>query len=180
MNERKRLRRGFVQVYTGNGKGKTTAALGLAMRAVGAGLRVYFVQFMKDFPYSELNILRTWHPQLVLQRFGNDDFVLRKEPPSDALKAEMRQALDAVRRTMQSGEFDLIVLDEILVSIHFQLFRTQQVHEFIQARPPQVELILTGRYCPQEIIQAADLVTEMKEIKHYYQQGVLARKGIES
>ena len=179
-SKRTPLAQGFVQVYTGTGKGKTTAAIGLAIRAIGAGLRVYFVQFMKNFPYSELSVLRELEPQLTLKRYGNDDFVLKKQAPSNQLLTIMHQGLEEARQTMLSGKFDLIILDEILVSIYFKLFTVNEIMQFIKDRPDRVELVLTGRYCPDEIIAAADLVTEMKEIKHYYRQGILARKGIES
>ena len=178
--KRTRLRQGFIQVYTGNGKGKTTAAIGLTMRALGAGLQVYFVQFMKNFPYSELSILQAFQPQLQLKRFGNDAFVFKKQPPSEELIIQMKEGLNEALRAMLSREFDVVVLDEVLVSIYFKIFTTDEILQFILQRPPEVELILTGRYCPEEIIERADLVTEMKEIKHYYQQGILARRGIES
>ncbi len=178
--KRTHLKRGFLQVYTGNGKGKTTAAIGLTMRALGAGLQVYFVQFMKNFPYSELSILQSFRPQLQLKRYGNDAFVFKKQPPSDELIVQMKEGLNEALQAMLSQKFDMIVLDEVLVSIYFKIFTTDEILQFIRQRPPKVELILTGRYCPEEIIELADLVTEMKEIKHYYQQGVLARKGIES
>ncbi len=179
-SKRTHLEQGFVQVYTGNGKGKTTAAIGLAMRAIGAGLYVYFVQFMKSFPYSELSVLQAFQPQLTLKRYGNDDFVLKKQPPSAELLATMHKGLADAHRAMLSGKYDLIVLDEVLVSIYFKLFSCAEIVRFIKERPNETELVLTGRYCPHEIIDSADLVTEMKEIKHYYRQGVLARKGIES
>lgn len=178
--KRSHLKQGFVQVYTGNGKGKTTAAIGLAMRAIGAGLHVYFAQFMKNFPYSELTLLQSMQPQLQLKRYGNDAFVFKKQPPSEEIIAQMQHGLNETRQAMLSEKFDVVVLDEVLVSIYFKIFTTNEIVQFIRQRPPKLELVLTGRYCPQEIIDLADLVTEMKEIKHYYQKGVLARRGIES
>ncbi len=174
------LKRGYVQVYTGNGKGKTTAAIGLAIRALGHGLKVYFAQFMKNYPYGELNILQTLAPNLVLTRWGNDAFVFKKEPPSQTLLAEMNRGLQEARQAMLSLAYDLVILDEVLVSIYFKLFTTEQLIEFIKIKPENVEVVLTGRYCPQEILNLADLVSEIKEIKHYYQRGVSARKGIEN
>ncbi len=174
------LKRGYVQVYTGNGKGKTTAAIGLAIRALGHGLKVYFAQFMKNYPYGELNILQTLAPNLVLTRWGNDAFVFKKEPPSQTLLAEMNRGLQEARQAMLSLAYDLVILDEVLVSIYFKLFTTEQLIEFIKVKPENVEVVLTGRYCPQEILNLADLVSEIKEIKHYYQRGVSARKGIEN
>lgn len=174
------LSQGFVQVYTGNGKGKTTAAIGQAIRAAGNDLRVGFVSFMKNFPYGEVRILRNLAPDITLKRFGNDGFVFKKEPPHRELIEEMQAGLKLAGDWLQNGQFDLLVLDEILVSIYFKLFTTEEVLELINRRPKTVELILTGRYCPEAILQVADLVTEMIEVKHYYQKGVTARAGIES
>lgn len=174
------LQQGYIQVYTGNGKGKTTAAIGQAIRALGHGFKVYFAQFMKDFPYGELNILRQFSPQIEIKNWGNDRFVFQKQPPSRELIEEMKRGLDEALKAMLSKQFDLVVLDEVLVSIYFKLFTTEQIVNFLTQKPKEVELILTGRYCPQEIIEMADLVTEMQEIKHYYQVGVMARKGIEN
>lgn len=175
-----KLQQGFIQVYTGNGKGKTTAAIGQAIRALGAGLRVCFVQFMKDYQYSELKILQSLSPGLKLIRYGNDAFVLQKKAPSSALIDEMKKGLNEARRLMLSGQYELIILDEILVSIYFGLFSVEDVKKILKEKPPLVEIILTGRYSPPEINDLADLVSEIKEIKHYYQKGVLARRGIES
>ncbi len=169
-----------MQIYTGNGKGKTTAAMGLALRAIGAGWRVYFVQFMKNYPYSELSVLKQLAPQLTLKRFGNDAFVFQKKPPSAQLLAEMQRGWQEARQAMLSDTYDLIVLDEICVSIYFKLLTTSQVLQLLDERPDHVELVLTGRYCPGALIERADLVTEMREIKHYYQKGIPARRGIES
>ena len=171
--------RGYIQIYTGNGKGKTTAAIGLAIRAIGAGRRVYMVQFMKNYPYSELEILRTLKPGLTLERFGNDKFVFRKKPPEQTLIDEMNRGLISAQNNMLSQKYDLIILDEILVSIYFKLFSVKQVIDFIDKKPEETELVLTGRYAPDEILDKADLVTDMAEVKHYYSQNVMARKGIE-
>ncbi len=175
-----KLKQGFVQIYTGNGKGKTTAAIGQAVRAVGRGLRVYFVQFMKDFPYGELTILEQLAPQLELHRYGTDAFVFKKEPPAEKLISEMQQGLKAAEAAMCSEQYDLVILDEILVSIYFKLFSEQEALSFVQKRPEKVELILTGRYAPESLKKVADLISEIKEVKHYYQKGVSARIGIES
>lgn len=174
-----KLKRGYIQVYTGHGKGKTTAAIGLAVRALGAGLRVFMVQFMKNYPYSELNILSALN-NFTLQRFGNDDFVLAKESPSPELLAEIKQGMRSVKDAFLSNRFDMIILDEICVANYFKLMRAEEVIELIQNKPAHVELILTGRYCSEEIIELADLVTTMQETRHYYQKGIPARKGIES
>jgi len=175
-----KLSQGYIQVYTGNGKGKTTAAIGQAIRALGAGLRVCMIQFMKDFHYSELNILENLSDQLTLYRFGDDRFVFKKEKPSAALRSEMQKGLQQARDIIRSGAYDLIILDEVCVSIYFHLLEENAVLELLNDKPAQVELILTGRYCPPSILERADLITTMQEERHYYQKGVLARKGIES
>jgi cob(I)alamin adenosyltransferase len=177
---KQKLEKGFVQVYTGNGKGKTTAAIGQAVRAAGYGLKTYFVMFMKEFPYNEVKSLERLEDLITIVQVGQDDFVYKKVPPSEEEKSKVRNGLAEVKEKMLNGEYDLIVLDEILVSIYFGLISKEEVVSFIDAKPQNVELVMTGRYCPQEIIDKADLVTEMKEVKHYYEKGELARKGIES
>lgn len=174
------LNKGFIQVYTGNGKGKTTAAIGQAIRAAGAGIKSYIIQFMKEYPYSELNSLKYLSEWITIEQKGGDDFVYKKELPSEEEKTKAGDALKKAEEYMISGSFDIIVLDEVLVSVYFKLLTTNEIISVINKKPEPVELILTGRYCPEEIIELADLVTEMKEIKHYYTKGVLSRKGIES
>jgi cob(I)alamin adenosyltransferase len=174
------MQKGYIQVYTGNGKGKTTAAIGQAVRAAGYGLRSYIIQFMKEYPYSELKSLKRFEDLITIEQCGKDDFVYKKESPPKEQMEKVSSALNSAMKKMLSKEYDIIILDEVLVSIYFGLFKTEQILDFIKAKPETVELILTGRYCPQEIIDAADLVTEMKEVKHYYSKGVLSRKGIES
>lgn len=175
-----KLEKGYIQVYTGNGKGKTTAAIGQSLRAVGNDLRVYFVQFMKNFPYGEIRFLEQMAPSLTLKRYGTDDFVFKKTPPSNSLIKEMAAGLYEAEETMLNGSYDLIVLDEILVSVYFKIFTEERILEFLKRKPQRMEIILTGRYCPDSIIELADLVTNMTEVKHYYQKGVSARSGIES
>lgn len=177
---KQKLKKGFIQVYTGNGKGKTTAAIGQAVRAAGFGLRTYFVMFMKEFPYNEVKSLESLKDFITIVQVGNDDFVYKKVPPSKEEKLKIKNALAEAKGRMLSGKYDLIVLDEIFVSIYFGLITKEEVISFINEKPVHIELILTGRYCPQEIIDKADLVTEMKEVKHYYEKGVMARRGIES
>lgn len=172
--------KGFIQIYTGNGKGKTTAALGLALRAAGAGLQSYIIQFMKEFPYSEIESLRNLSKSIEIEQCGGDDFVYKKEPPPTEELKKAAAGLQRAKEKMISGNYNLIILDEVCVAIYFRLFTAGEILNFINSKPPNVELILTGRYCPQELIDRADLVTEMKEIKHYYSSGVTARKGIES
>jgi len=175
-----KLKEGFIQVYTGNGKGKTTAAIGQAVRAAGADLKTYIIQFMKEYPYSELKSLYELKQWIEIEQKGNDDFVYRKELPSNNEKLKAREALKKAENLMLSNTYDLIILDEVLVTIYFKLLTVDEIISVIKKKPSNVELILTGRYCPDEIIELADLVSEMKEIKHYYNKGVISRKGIES
>jgi cob(I)alamin adenosyltransferase len=175
-----KLNKGYTQIYTGNGKGKTTAAIGQAVRAAGFGLKTYMIQFMKEYPYNEIKALENLKEWIEVVQCGKDDYVYKKElPPADEITKAINGLIDAKER-MLSGKYDLIILDEICVAIYFKLFSTDAILDFIKSKPENVELILTGRYCPQELIDAADLVTDMTELKHYYQKGVLARRGIES
>ena len=171
---------GFIQIYTGNGKGKTTAAIGQAVRAAGFGLKSYIVQFMKEFPYNEQNSLKHLSEWITIEQFAGDDFVYKKQLPGTKEIDKARRGLAAAKAKMLSGRYDLIILDEICVSIYFRLFSDEEILTFMKQKPENVELILTGRYCPDNLMDKADLVTEMKEIKHYYQEGITARKGIES
>jgi cob(I)alamin adenosyltransferase len=169
--------KGCVQVYTGEGKGKTTAALGLALRASGHGLRTYIGQFMKGQEYGELNALRD-HASITLEQYGNP-CCIRREDVTPEHVAQAEQGLARAREVLLSGDYDLVVLDEVNMAIWFGLLAVEDVLAFLDQRPDSVEVILTGRRAPQEIIDRADLVTEMREVKHYYAQGVTARKGIE-
>lgn len=171
-------RHGMVQVYTGDGKGKTTASLGLALRASGHGLKVYIIQFMKGWPfYGELESVKHL-PGVTLRQFGRPDFVSKENPdPEDVRQA--RDALEHAREVVVSGEYDLVILDEVNVALEFGLINLADVLSLLDQRPPRVELVLTGRWAPRELISRADLVTEMLAIKHPYNDGVQARKGIE-
>jgi len=175
-----KLDMGFIQIYTGNGKGKTTAAIGQAVRAAGFGLKSYIVQFMKEFPYNEQNSLIHLSEWITIEQFAGDDFVYKKQLPGKKEIDKARRGLAAAKAKMLSGRYDLIILDEVCVSIYFRLFSDEEILTFMKQKPENVELILTGRYCPDNLMDKADLVTEMKEIKHYYQEGITARKGIES
>ena len=170
---------GCIQVYTGNGKGKTTAALGQALRAAGWGLRTYIGQFMKGQKYGELASAAKLEGLIVIEQFGKKSFIHVGENPSKQDIARARKGLKSCREAMLSGGFRIVVLDEINTAIFFKLLPEADVIELMDSRPAEVELILTGRYAPKSFIRKADLVTEMKEIKHYYAQGVQARKGIE-
>ncbi|MBU0711528.1 cob(I)yrinic acid a,c-diamide adenosyltransferase [bacterium] len=169
---------GYVQVYTGDGKGKTTAALGLALRSVGARLKVFIGQFAKGMEYSEINALREKLPEITIRQYGRDCFIINK-PTTDDIKLA-RQGLAEISQIIQSGEYDMVILDEANIAVYFGLFSIDELLEVIRSKPSNLELIITGRNAHPELVKAADLVTEMLEIKHYYQKGVKARKGIES
>ena len=172
------LSQGLVQLYTGNGKGKTSAAMGAVLRAAGCGLRVYIAFFMKgDYPYGERNSLSKL-PNVDVASFGSLEFVDPADVKPDEIE-QAKQALAAARRAMLSGEYDLVVLDEVNVAAAWKLVELDEVVELIRGRPQNVELILTGRYADAALMQMADLVTEMVSIKHPYDQGIMARKGIE-
>jgi cob(I)alamin adenosyltransferase len=175
-----KLHRGFVQIYTGNGKGKSTAAIGQAVRAAGHGLKTYIAQFMKEFPYSELNSLKHLNKWITIEQFCGDDFVYKKEFPDKQELKKAKKGMQIAEEKMLGGEYDIIILDEAIVAVYFKLIRAEDLIELIKKKPKNVELILTGRYCPEELIEVADLATEMKEVKHYYQKGIESRKGIES
>jgi len=169
---------GLVQIYTGDGKGKTTAALGLALRAAGWGLKTFIGQFMKGRDYGELEAVRALAPLITIEQFGRNAFVHVKEGTPEDRKAA-QEGLQATRTAMETGEYDIVVLDEINVALFFRLLTVEEVLDVIDARPSHVELILTGRRVPQKLIEQADLVTEMREVKHPYQKGISARRGIE-
>jgi cob(I)alamin adenosyltransferase len=172
------LDKGLIQVYTGDGKGKTTAALGLAMRAAGQGLKVYIVQFMKGWPhYGELTTVGQ-QPNITIKQFGRPDFVDKENPdPVDVRLAQ--EALDQAREVVKGGEYDLVILDEVNVALEWKLLRLEDVLSLLEEKPEHVELVLTGRYAHPEVIARADLVTEMREVKHPYQRGLSGRRGID-
>ena len=169
--------KGYIHVYTGNGKGKTTAALGLALRASGAGLSVYIAQFVKGMEYSELKAMEKLSESVAIKQYGRDCFIY-KEPGKEDIQAA-RDGLKEVREIMGSGKYQMIILDEANIATYFNLFSVDDLLDFIHAKPEDVELVITGRMADPRIIEEADLVTEMKEIKHYYEKGVQAREGIE-
>ena len=187
-----KIERGLIHVYTGDGKGKTTAALGLAFRAAGCGFCAYVCQFLKGQDYGELEAAQ-WlvagapdggqRPPITIEQFGQPSFVhVSADGTSTATKEDVRLAragLDAARRAMSSGRYQLVVLDEINVALYFRLLTVQEVLEVIDDKPESVELVLTGRRVPDEILARADYVTDMREVRHPYQQGIKARKGIE-
>ena len=171
---------GRLQVYTGNGKGKTTAALGLAVRAACSGMKVFIGQFMKGQNYSEL-CLPDRFPEITIKQFGSPSFLLPGEKPSIDDIEEAAAGLNAIYKAMLSGQYDMIIADEICVSVYLGLLDEQQVLELASARPDNIEVVLTGRYASEALINSADLVTEMMEVKHYYNTEKLsARPGIEN
>lgn len=172
------LARGLVQVFTGDGRGKTSAALGVALRAAGHGLRVHIIQFMKgDYPYGERCALARL-PSVDITVFGHEHFV---DPASirPEERAEAERALARAWDVIAGGDYDVVILDEVNVAAAWNLIGTEDVLAVIRGRPQTVEVLLTGRYAPPSIIQAADLVTEMANIKHPYQRGMLSRRGID-
>ncbi|HDH44513.1 MAG TPA: cob(I)yrinic acid a,c-diamide adenosyltransferase [Thermococcus sp.] len=173
-NWKKRL--GLVHIYTGNGKGKTTAALGLALRMLGNEGRVIMIQFLKSANvYGEQR--KAQECGIVVESYGLPKFVHGKPEPEEIEAA--KKALERAKEVAKSGEWDLVILDEICVALGFKMIELEEVKKLIKEKSPNTELVLTGRYCPEELYELADYVTEMKEIKHPYHKGVVARKGIE-
>lgn len=170
--------KGYLQVYTGDGKGKTTAAIGLAIRAAGAGLSVLFVQFVKGQKYSEIAALERFSDKITVRQYGRGCFIVQKPTKEDM--EEAAKGLAAVRESLKSGAYQLVILDEANIALYYKLFTLDELLSAIRERSPDCEVVVTGRYAPQRLIDAADLVTEMKEVKHYYTQGVKARTGIEA
>ncbi len=169
--------KGYIQVYTGNGKGKTTAALGLAIRAAGAGLRVFIGQFIKSGDYSEIKALKRFDDLIHVRQFGKGRFIMG--PPAEEDLWAARQGLIEIRAAMASGTYNILILEEANVAVTCGLFKLDELLAVIAEKPAELEIIITGRNAHPDLIEKADLVTEMKEIKHYYQKGVPARVGIE-
>ena len=190
----------MIEVYTGAGKGKTTAAIGLAVRALGAGLRVYIMQFMKSLAYSEQKVLQGFAPQLALYTTGKPFFIAKEgmlteeeraawgedvvvfpqgEPPADYLQL-MQDGFAKAAEAARSGAWDVVILDELNVALFFELISREAVESLLNDLPPEREIVLTGRNAPDWLLARADLVTEMREVRHYYAKGVAARKGIEN
>ena len=170
--------KGLVQIFTGEGKGKTSAALGVVLRALGHGLRVYIVYFMKgDYPYGERNVLSKL-PNVKFVSFGSLEFVDPASVKPEEIE-QAKQALAAAREAMLDGNYDLVVLDEVNVATAWKLVELDEVVRLIRDKPPNVELILTGRHADTKLVQLADLVTECLKIKHPYDKGITSRKGID-
>ena len=169
--------KGYIQVYTGDGKGKTTAALGLSLRAAGAGLQVYIAQFLKKGDYSEIKALKKLSGAITIEQFGLGRFI-KNRPTEEEIRAA-RDGLEKIKKMMASGKYDIIIVEEGNVAAACGLFSIQDLIDLIDTKPEPVELVITGRNAAQEVIQKADLVTEMKSIRHYFDKGVVARVGIE-
>jgi len=169
--------KGFIHVYTGNGKGKTTAALGMAIRAAGAGKRVFIAQFVKGKKYSEIKALESFIPQIELVQFGRGCFIV-KEPEKEDISAA-RRGLAETEKILVKGHYDMVILDEACIALYYKLFSTAELINILRKKPKNCEIIITGRYATGELIEYADLVTEMRELKHYYNDGIEAREGIE-
>jgi cob(I)alamin adenosyltransferase len=170
---------GYVQVYTGNGKGKTTAALGLAFRAAGRGFRTYVAQFLKAQPTGEIEAAKKLAPLITIEQFGREGFITVKDGPEDEDIRRAMTGLSKARQALLSGDYRIVILDEINTAVHFKILPEKDILELIDRRPAAIELVLTGRYAPASFIDRADLVTEMTEVKHYFAKGVKAREGIE-
>lgn len=172
------MEKGYVQIYTGNGKGKTTAALGLITRAVGNNFNVFFCQFLKGTDYGEIKTIAKF-PTVKHERYGRGVFIRKKELVTDEDIRLMKEGYESLKNALLSKNYDIVIADEIFGALKYDLISLDEIKFLIKNKPEQTELILTGRNAPEEIIELADLVTEMKEVKHYFKQGVFARKGIE-
>ena len=169
---------GKVQVYTGNGKGKTTASFGLAMRAAGAGLKVFIAQFVKGMKYSEIKSFEKMSDCIEIHQYGTGCFINRNPNDEDILKA--KEGLAEVKRVVSEGKHRLVILDEANIAVFYKLFTVDDLLDLIENKSDTVELVITGRQADPRLLEKADLVTEMREVKHYYKTGLKARKGIES
>lgn len=170
------MEKGYFHIYTGNGKGKSTAAFGLALRALCAGKKVYIGQFVKNMKYSETKIESIMDNIRIIQ-FGKDCCIDRAPDEEDARLA--KAGLHECANILQDGKYDVVILDEVTIATYLKFLEPEAVLEAIKNRAPHVEVVVTGRYCPDILIEHADLVTEMTEVKHYYTQGVLSREGID-
>ena len=178
------MEKGYLHIYTGNGKGKTTAAFGLTLRAIGAGKNVYIGQFIKSMEYHENRLVQLLEQagdpsfgKLTIELLGRGCFITQKPQEEDVRMAH--EALQHCAELLKGNEYQVVILDELCVALYFQLVSVQEVMDALKDRNPAVEVVITGRKAPQELIDLADLVTEMQEVKHYYQQGVLSRDGID-
>ncbi|MCJ7539435.1 MAG: cob(I)yrinic acid a,c-diamide adenosyltransferase [Desulfobacterales bacterium] len=169
--------KGYIQVYTGNGKGKTTAALGLAIRAAGAGLKVFIAQFIKMGEYSEIKALKRFKDLITVEQFGSGRFI--KGTPSASDIEAARKGVEKIKAAFTSGQHNVVIMEEANVAAGLGILSVEDILKIMDEKPKDVELVITGRGADSRIIEKADLVTEMKEVKHYFQKGVKARIGIE-
>jgi cob(I)alamin adenosyltransferase len=169
--------KGYVQVYTGDGKGKTTAAIGLAIRALGAGWRVFIAQFLKSGKYSEHKALAQFSDHLTIKTYGRNVFI--KGEPEEEDRRLAQEAYQEIAEIVASGKYRLVILDEANVAVHYGLISVAQILDLIDRRAEEVELLITGRYAHAQLIERADLVTEMSAVKHYFDRGIKARVGVE-
>lgn len=176
-SEEMKEEKGYIHIYTGNGKGKTTAAIGLAVRAAGAGKKTFIAQFVKGMIYSEIKALTAYTPAIETKQYGLECFINRQPRKEDIIAAQ--KGLKETAQIIESQNYDLVVLDEATIAIYYKLFSVEDLIQLLESKPYKTEIIITGRYAPKELIDLADLVTEMQEVKHYYQQGVLSREGID-
>ena len=171
--------KGFIQCYTGNGKGKTTAALGLALRAAGHNKKIVIFQFMKgQINYGELNSIKKLYPNIEIIQGGRKEFVSKQNPEEIDLKLA-KECWEKAKKSILSKNYDIVILDELNVALDFKLLPIDEIISTLKNKPKNVEIIITGRYAPKEIIEISDLVTEMKEVKHYYNKGIPEREGFE-
>jgi cob(I)alamin adenosyltransferase len=171
------VNKGYLHLYTGNGKGKTTAALGLTFRAVGAGKKILFVQFLKNATSSEHTALKQYSDKITVRCYGTGEFIDGEVKPEQIHATQ--EGLDEIALMMENQKYDMVILDEIITALNYKMISIEDLLDTIHERPFNVEMVLTGRDAPQIIIDTADLVTEMIEIKHYFHSGIAARKGIE-
>lgn len=181
--QRPKIRHGAFQIYTGEGKGKSTASLGLMLRALGAGLRVYYLRMLKPrWKTGELKLCPDLHPNLTFRNVPHYwALCVSRNVPQDVeqMKAELAPEVASLKQIVCSGDYDLVIADEMLYCLHRGLISLEQVLDLVDSRPSQVELVFTGRYAPEELMERADVVTEMRKVKHHFDQGVRARLGIE-
>jgi len=168
--------KGYIHIYTGNGKGKTTAAFGLALRAAMSGKKVYIGQFVKGMAYSETKCSE-YIPGIEIEQFGTTCYIDRNPDEDDVQRA--KNGLEKCKSIMKSGDIDVVILDEVTIAVYFKLLTEDDVLDAIKMKAAHVEVVLTGRYASARLIEAADLVSEIQEVKHYYRQGVLSREGID-
>ena len=169
--------KGYIQVYTGKGKGKTTAAFGQALRGLGAGFTVFIGQFVKGKTYHENIATTKYLKNITVKQYGLGCFIVDAPTVKDIKAAQ--NGFEEMKNVIQSGVYDMVIMDEVNIALYYKLIDIGEIVELMKNKPGQVELILTGRYAPQEIIDLADLVTDMREVKHHYQKSIPARKGIE-